>query len=247
MLLSIAFYGLHCHYMPFKSTACNRLQTLCLSVLTIIYFLGVLLKTESVEQSDRENLGVLMVLLMVSIFLAFIGFVYMEVRAMRTWMKEVEYAAAKVSETPMYNPDLHDHIIAVDDIKLGKMLGQGAEGMVRKASYQGMEVAVKIQSVSEYSAIPIMELLQEAQAEAQVLLPLRHPNIVGLFGICIDTCSCSIEVMIVLELCACSLNDTLFNPKVSSLSWLEKVQLCQHMAQGEWAPSAVISPDPHIH
>jgi hypothetical protein len=59
--LSSAFSYAHFHYYPYKSMACNRLQSACLTALNIIYFIGVLLKAEVVEQEDMDHLGYFLV------------------------------------------------------------------------------------------------------------------------------------------------------------------------------------------
>ena len=55
MIISVFFFGYHCHYYPFRDPTCNRLHTLCLSILNLIYFSGLLLKTKTVEQSDKVD------------------------------------------------------------------------------------------------------------------------------------------------------------------------------------------------
>jgi hypothetical protein len=40
LLVSTIFLIAHALYYPFRTTVCNRLQFLCLSVLTLIYFIG---------------------------------------------------------------------------------------------------------------------------------------------------------------------------------------------------------------
>jgi hypothetical protein len=35
LLVSLAFAGMNAHYFPYKSLACNRLQLLCLTVLSL--------------------------------------------------------------------------------------------------------------------------------------------------------------------------------------------------------------------
>jgi hypothetical protein len=71
LFLSAAFQLAHALYYPFKRTSANRLQQLCLSTLTLIYFLGVLLKTHAVEDQDAEDLGVLMVVLLLGLVVLF--------------------------------------------------------------------------------------------------------------------------------------------------------------------------------
>eukprot|EP00935_MAST-01C_sp_MAST-1C-sp1_P000323 g323.t1 len=88
MVISVVFYGAHCHFYPFRSMACNRLQTLCLTVLSIVYFVGVLLKTETVETKDREDLGWLLIALLVSILISFCLVMWVEFKAMRQWLQD---------------------------------------------------------------------------------------------------------------------------------------------------------------
>jgi hypothetical protein len=52
----------------------------------------VLLKTETVEESNREDLGVLMVLLLVSVIVSAIGTAALEMITARGWMGKVTHA-----------------------------------------------------------------------------------------------------------------------------------------------------------
>jgi hypothetical protein len=99
-----------------------------------------------VDESDSEDLGVLIVLLMSSVFVFAVSTVVMEVNAVRQWMGEVKFAQAAVERESEFQPSLQNHVILPDELKLGKILGQGAEGMVRQATYAGLEV-----SRSQYS------------------------------------------------------------------------------------------------
>jgi hypothetical protein len=92
LLISSVFLALHLCFQPYKSPMLNRMQTLALAVITLFYFNGLLLKTESVEESDREDLGALMVALMVSIFTAAIAVVASEVKAIIQWVRPIWHA-----------------------------------------------------------------------------------------------------------------------------------------------------------
>jgi hypothetical protein len=111
LLISSTFLVAHFHLSPYRSTALNRLQSLALTVLTLLYFIGLLLKTESVEESDREDLGVLMVLLVATTLVTTVAMVISEVIAVMRWTWEINYAIAAVKQDPMYNPALEGHII----------------------------------------------------------------------------------------------------------------------------------------
>ena len=92
LLVSSIFLVLHFFFQPYKSTALNRMQSLSLTVLTLFYYCGLLLKTESIEASDQEDLGVLMVVLLVSIFVSAISIVASEVRAVAQWVRPIWHA-----------------------------------------------------------------------------------------------------------------------------------------------------------
>ena len=49
-------------------------------MLTLTYFIGLLLKTQSVEAEDAENVGLLLVLLLVAVFASIVAAVVLEVR-----------------------------------------------------------------------------------------------------------------------------------------------------------------------
>ena len=92
LLISAFFLAIHLQIHPYKSPALERLQTLALTTLTLFYFIGLLLKTESVEESDKGDLGVLMVLLMVSIFVATATALLLEMRSVVQWARLVLHA-----------------------------------------------------------------------------------------------------------------------------------------------------------
>ena len=52
----------------------------------------MLLKTETVEESDREDLGVLMVLLLVSVIMSAVGTAVLEMCTARRWVGTVTHA-----------------------------------------------------------------------------------------------------------------------------------------------------------
>jgi hypothetical protein len=92
LLVSSIFLVLHFFFQPYKSTALNRMQSLSLTALTLFYYCGLLLKTESIEASDQEDLGVLMVVLLALIFVSAICIVASEVRAVAQWVTPIWHA-----------------------------------------------------------------------------------------------------------------------------------------------------------
>jgi serine/threonine protein kinase len=234
LLISIAFQLLHCSYYPFRTLILNRLQHLSLAVLSLIYFVGVLLKTQTVDNAHSEGVGVLMVLLLVLVILIVIIATALEVRAVMQWTVEVKYAKAAIENQPAVdlNPALKSHEINPEDIEMSlTMLGQGAEATVSKGKYHSMHVALKVATIEKTQDAPLEELIKNAQVEAAVLATLRHPNIVNFYGVALKFHATKVEMITVLELCAASLADRVYDdPK--PLSWREKLELAQRIAQG---------------
>jgi serine/threonine protein kinase len=172
-----------------------------------------------------------MVLVLVSVLLSVVATVGLEVRTLLQWVREVKYATAAIEADPEYNPALSQHMIAPESIAVGAVLGQGAEGLVCKAAYASTEVAVKITRVTRFSAVPVLQQLQEAQLEAQTLQPLRHPNVVSFFGLSIQHASSEIVVMTILELCPNGSIDDYIRGD-AAISWVQKLELCAGVARG---------------
>jgi hypothetical protein len=102
-LISTFFLTLHATYHPFKGRLLNRLQTIALVVLTLLYFIGILLKTETVEESDHEDLGMLMVLLLVAVIAITVGTVVLEIYLARQWISKVSHAFKIMYEGKVHN------------------------------------------------------------------------------------------------------------------------------------------------
>jgi hypothetical protein len=73
--------------------ACNRLQFWSLTVQFIVYFVGLLLKTNSVDSlEDEESVGHFLVFVVVSVFMGTIVLALLEFYAM------TEYVCLNISE-----------------------------------------------------------------------------------------------------------------------------------------------------
>jgi hypothetical protein len=186
LLISVFFLCTHCWHLPYTDRDCNLLQLLCLTVTSLIYFCGVLLEARSVEKNDRESLGELMVTLLLIVLIMIVGSVFLVLFWFRQWARNVRYAKAAIEKSADYNASLQAHPIDSKQLEVGQVLGKGASALVRVGKYMGNDVALKIEVVSRFPMeLPIEEKLQTAQAEAQLLMPLRHPNVVTLYGISI--------------------------------------------------------------
>jgi len=234
LLISVCFQLLHEHFLPYKSEACNRLQSISLAILSIIYFIGVLLKTQSVRAEDSDSIGWLLIGLLSASLVAAVATIVLEVRATFRWLREVKYVKAQTDgDDGLYNPELHKHILDVNDLTLGKVLGKGAQGAVYAGKLSGTPVAIKVVAVSQClgSGERLKAMLDQEQKEAQMLLELRHPNVVTVYGIAIDVDDVELEVKVhtVLELCTGALDEKI-NSK--DLNWQEGLELCLQTAKG---------------
>jgi serine/threonine protein kinase len=99
------------------------------------------------------------------------------------------------------------------ELKIGPLIGKGAEGEVRKGRLGGAAVAIKIVELHSCSEEEEAKTLAEARKEAELLSKLHHPNVVTLFGISVFSAGGggrdmqSTTVMTVIDLCSCSLKD----------------------------------------
>ena len=95
-------------------------------------------------------------------------------------------ADKKPEDIPSRIPSsLHDFII--DNIRLEKQIGRGANGSILEAKWEGSTVAVKeIHSIfiNEVSESEFQAFKRSFLRECEQSCRLRHPNIVRFFGIC---------------------------------------------------------------
>jgi serine/threonine protein kinase len=196
------------------------------------------------QSQDGDNLGKLLVSLLVIVFAAAFGTIVLTLWTAVRWIRQIKYAKAAIEAEPAFDPTLTEHMIEVSLLKMSRVLGQGAEGIVREAEYMGNAVAVKIVRlvIENYGtqailvsngpdAMPLADGLHKAEAEAQMMFPLRHPNIVAFYGIAVSKSSYEISLMVVMELCVRSAQDLVLDHSMY-MGWKEKVDLLFHMAQG---------------
>jgi hypothetical protein len=143
-------------FFPFSPFFFCRLQYLCLGVLSFIYFAGMLLKVEALDTDDEDGLGVLLVILLGGVYLGFAGLVIYElysiiqrVRRLRRLqlalaeqarVREAKERAEYERRRPFadavdaaFDEEMKRHIIESGAIELGAIIGQGGEGVVRRA------------------------------------------------------------------------------------------------------------------
>jgi hypothetical protein len=118
--------------------------------------------------------------------------------------------------------------ITSTDITIGELIGQGGFGVVYKAHWDGTDVAIK--RLALLGVTPT--LLDNFKEEAALHIRLRHPNIVLLYGICIDP-----VYQLVLEYMPYSLTDYLTQLSATKLSneslpWPKFLQLAYDIILG---------------
>ena len=104
LVCSAIFQILHSLYWPFKSPACNRLQQICLCVLNLVYVSGLLLKTEAIEASDQEDMGTLLVLMLVTAVGAVVLGLVLEIRELLSALTRTRKLTAVMRKLPQQDP-----------------------------------------------------------------------------------------------------------------------------------------------
>jgi hypothetical protein len=104
-------------------------------------------------------------------------------------------------------------------------LGRGAFGAVRKGKWTGTPVAIKCFE----SQFTLNGRAKKAiSMEAAIMVFLRHPHIVTLFGVCLDDG----QVMMVMELCAGGSLYSLLGNKQNTLNWPQRLKVLHDIACG---------------
>jgi hypothetical protein len=88
LLISLFYTAVHLTYQPYRCPSVNRLQTLALTALSLLYFAALLLKTESLDAEDRSNISSLMIVLISLVLVACVSAIGLEVRSAKLWLKQ---------------------------------------------------------------------------------------------------------------------------------------------------------------
>jgi hypothetical protein len=87
LLLSLVALVMHTHFRPYRSSASNALQAYCLTVLSALYFCGLLLKTEAVLVNG--SVGPFLIACTASLLLGFLVLMVVQFRLGRSHMQKV--------------------------------------------------------------------------------------------------------------------------------------------------------------
>jgi serine/threonine protein kinase len=81
--------------------------------------------------------------------------------------------------------------IPCSDVVVGAYIGKGAFGDVRRGAWRGRAVAIKALSAAACDSSAhhsqSKDMLKEIELIRRALSTVRHPNIVGFYGICVDS------------------------------------------------------------
>jgi len=77
------------------------------------------------------------------------------------------------------------YIIPAKDLEIGKILGSGSSGSAYLASWKGIDVVVK-----KIHTGLTANAREDFQKEASMMAQLNHPNIVRLYGVCMEKGQC---------------------------------------------------------
>ena len=105
LLISVFFQILHSLYYPFKSKKYNRMQQICLTVLNLFYMSGLLLKTAAVTSEDSDDIGILLVTLLVFAVLAVLGGVGLAFADLAEALRQTTIMAKILRVLPQNDPE----------------------------------------------------------------------------------------------------------------------------------------------
>lgn len=119
----------------------------------------------------------------------------------------------------------HSNYIPSSELDIGVKIGEGGFGFVHRAIWQGInEVAVKKLKNQRLDR----ESLQEFEREAEIHAQLRHPNIVALYGVCLEP----MKYAMVMELMKKGSLCNLLHSRSEALPWSRQIALALNIASG---------------
>ena len=62
---------------------------------------------------------------------------WIAMQELKRWKEEVKTIKTRTEADTLYDPKVQEHIIAREDFTVGKVLGEGAEGIVHAGTYAG--------------------------------------------------------------------------------------------------------------
>jgi len=145
----------------------------------------------------------------------------------------VEAESWKNQFNQLIEPEEEEDIIPeiqYEDLRFGKVLGQGAGGTVYEGKWKDNTVALKTSEVSLTENDEYKEVIQEIMREAKILTQLVHPNIMTFRGMSYRPTSTSRIFILCTELMDGSLKELLYTGK--TLTRKKKLYISLEIAKG---------------
>mmetsp|Transcript_90817 Transcript_90817/g.257257 ORF Transcript_90817/g.257257 Transcript_90817/m.257257 type:complete len:392 (-) Transcript_90817:74-1249(-) len=117
-------------------------------------------------------------------------------------------------------------VLSADELTLNEKVGFGCTAEVFRGEFRGHNVAIK-RILAQRSSMS-KDRQVEFEREVSVLAKIDQENLVGLFGICFQG-----SLNIITEFCGGgTLFDLLYNTENMKLHWLQKLKICNGVANG---------------
>eukprot|EP01127_Copromyxa_protea_P021081 TRINITY_DN7159_c0_g1_i1.p1 TRINITY_DN7159_c0_g1~~TRINITY_DN7159_c0_g1_i1.p1 ORF type:complete len:2707 (+),score=519.17 TRINITY_DN7159_c0_g1_i1:787-8121(+) len=118
--------------------------------------------------------------------------------------------------------------ISIDDIPLGRVLGEGGFAKVYESTLNGKKVAVKmlLETEEQHQGGDNRKAMEEFRQEIDVQGSLNHPSIVSVLGIVLR------PFCLITELCPMGDLFTLLNSTNIPISWVFRLKIAQDIAEG---------------
>ena len=139
-----------------------------------------------------------------------------EIASLRRQLAEARLSAPNLA----YAPTIASSALTID---YSKKLGEGGFGVVYQAQWQTVAVAAKMLKITNLSPKALADFQEEAQRHGL----LRHPNIVMLFGVCVEP---GHYAMVMEFMTSGSLNNLLHSTQ--DIPWSLRQSIAQNIASG---------------
>jgi hypothetical protein len=91
LLVSVTFWLLQERYQPFRSPSCNTQQSVSMGVLCALYFCGLLMHVDAVEEQEKESLGVLLIAMLAVVAVSVAGLAHAQKQTAMSMFRLVQH------------------------------------------------------------------------------------------------------------------------------------------------------------
>jgi serine/threonine protein kinase len=209
----------------------------------MVYFCGLLLKAGMVGDQNEASMMDLFIVALFTIVLGVIFFaILLEIKAV--WHKREKkrrlqrhlslHSCAHIFEEA-------ENLIRFRDLHFGAVLSEASNVTVRKGTWRSKAVAIKIYSIvgdltpfpedQSEDKVDQASIIEEVKKEAAALKLIQHPNVLRIWGITFQHTKVDLNLCTVMELCAGSLEDQIYNEDVK-LTLIERLTYLLQITQG---------------